>query len=184
MEQATQPTRPTASPEATLPGPDRAAYQHAARVRDEIVSRLTTVPRSDAVIGDPQGFMVRLNFGINDRSGVDQLGALCGLAPTVAAFGHWYEVRARFDDVQVVAEVLLDPAATTDATPPAPAPVAADEETDTTSATPAPADEDPDTITMRPTPAVVPLGSSVVFAPGVTTATPDTGTQGQPGGEQ
>ncbi len=174
MEQATQPTRPTASPEAMLPGPDRAAYQHAARVRDEIVSRLTTVPRSDAVIGDPRGFMIRLNFGINDRSGVDQLGALCGLAPKVVAFGHWYEVRATVDDVQVVAEVLLDPATTTDAS--APAPAAAAEETDTASAAPAPANEDPDTITMRPTPAVVPLGSSVAFAPGVTTTPDDTAT--------
>ncbi|WP_314411430.1 hypothetical protein [Streptomyces sp. DSM 40484] len=174
MEQATQPTRPTGSPETILPGPDRAAYQHAARVRDEIVSHLTTVPRSDAVIGDPQGFMVRLNFGINDRRGVDELGELCGLAPTVVAFGHWYEIRATVDDVQVVAEVLIDPATTTtDATPPAP--TAAAEETDPTSTAPAPADEetDPDTIGIRTAPAVLPLGSSVTFAPGVTT-TPHT----------
>ncbi|MEU4172152.1 hypothetical protein AB0F46_35375 [Streptomyces sp. NPDC026665] len=105
MEQATQTTEFTASPEAIDLPPERAAYQRACQVRDHLVARLHTVPRSDAVIGDAAGFMVKLNFGVDDCAGVDELGRLCTMVPTLT--GSWYEARVEIDDVPVIAEVLI-----------------------------------------------------------------------------
>ena len=145
MEQATQPTEPTAPPEARGLESDRAAYKRAWALADSIVDRLTTLPRSSAVVADLTGFQVRLNFGTNDPSGVVEFAALADTKAVRDQLGSglWLEARSIIDDIPVCAEVLLS------------LEVAAVFETDTM---PGPAPQD--TAPTEPTPVPVPVSLS------------------------
>lgn len=128
MDQATQPTTPTAS---TEPGPldsEHAAYQRAAELLHRIVGKLTVLPRTASVVGDLDGFRLRLNFGTNDPKGVLEFAAIADVEATRdhSSGGVWFEARATVEDVPVCAEVLLsDEAAAVfgeQTPPPAPGP--------------------------------------------------------------
>ncbi|MBE4790965.1 hypothetical protein [Streptomyces caniscabiei] len=107
MQQATQPTTPAAPSEVRES--DREAYRRASALKDRIVEQLATLPRSAAVVGELQGFSVRLNFGTNDSSGVLQFAKVAGIEAISAQerSGTWLEARTRIDDIPVCAEVLM-----------------------------------------------------------------------------
>ena len=107
MQQATQPTTPTAPSE--VKESDREAYRRASALKDRIVEQLATLPRSAAVVGELHGFSVRLNFGTNDSSGVLQFAKVAGIEAISAQerSGTWLEARTRIDGIPVCAEVLL-----------------------------------------------------------------------------
>ena len=113
--QATQPTTLTA------PLDDREAYRRASALKDRIVEQLATLPRSAAVVGELQGFSVRLNFGTNDSSGVLQFAKVAGIEAisTKEHSGTWLEARTSIDDIPVCAEVLMSNAAYEAFEPPA-----------------------------------------------------------------
>lgn len=107
MQQATQPTTPAAPPEDNET--EREAYRRTSALKDRIVEQLATLPRSAAVIGELQGFSIRLNFGTNDSSGVLQFAKVAGIEAISAQerSGTWLEARTRIDGIPVCAEVLL-----------------------------------------------------------------------------
>lgn len=107
MQQATQPTTPAAPPEDDEA--EREAYRRTSALKDRIVEQLATLPRSVAIIGELQGFSIRLNFGTNDSSGVLQFAKVAGIEAISAQerSGTWLEARTRIDGIPVCAEVLL-----------------------------------------------------------------------------
>lgn len=158
MEQATQLTTPTASSGTRAQDPDRAAYKRAVTLADSIVGQLATLPRSAAVTGDLQGFSVRLNFGINDSTGVRQFADFAGIEviSSKSGDGLWLEARTRIEGVPVCAEVLMSSEA-----------AAAFEQQ---AETPLPPAQDP-----QPAPAPMPLGESVTAIVPVIPSTPAAG---------
>ncbi|MFC8521136.1 hypothetical protein [Streptomyces sp. NPDC057257] len=132
MEQATQATTPTASPEPIPPTAERAAYKHASAVLDRIVAKLDSLPRTAAVVGDLTGFRLRLNFGTNDPAGVLEFATVADVETKRDEIGSgvWMEARATVEGVPVCAEVLLSVEAAavfeqqTQTPNPAPAPAA------------------------------------------------------------
>ncbi len=156
MEQATQPTTPTASPESRGPDVERQEYQRASALMDRIVGQLTTLPRSAAVVGDLTGFRLQLNFGTNNPRGVLEFAATTD-APTLRDVDHdrvWFEARTTIEGIPVCAEVLLSPEAAavfeTQTPPPHPAP---------TGTLPVPA------TVVQPEPVIVPIEPATVPAP-------------------
>lgn len=109
MEQATQATTPAASNEPRALAPERAAYQLATKLLDRIVGKLSTLPRQAAVIGDLDGFRIRMNFGTNDPRGVLEFAAFADVEACRdhSGAGVWLEARATIEDIPVCAEVLL-----------------------------------------------------------------------------
>ncbi|MFF5004653.1 hypothetical protein ACFY3G_17700 [Streptomyces phaeochromogenes] len=89
--------------------PERAAYRLASAVAFNLVEQLPTLPRSVAVVGDLLGFIVRLNFGTNDATGVMEFAAHAGVeaVSSISGHGRWLEAQALVNDVPVRAEVLL-----------------------------------------------------------------------------
>ncbi|MEU1276507.1 hypothetical protein [Streptomyces sp. NPDC005799] len=108
MDQATEATTTTASTPTTLER-EHAAYQRAAQLLDRIVGKLTVLPRQAAVVGDLDGFRLRLNFGTNDPKGVLEFATIADVEASRdhSAGGVWFEARATIEDIPVCAEVLL-----------------------------------------------------------------------------
>lgn len=112
MDQATQtatPTAATASFNAEMLTSEHAAYQRASALLDRIVGKLTILPRLAAVVGDLDGFRIRLNFGTNDPRGVLEFAALADVEASRdhSAGGVWFEARSTIEDIPACAEVLL-----------------------------------------------------------------------------
>lgn len=167
MEQATQPTTSTASPESRGPDAERQEYQRASALMDRIVGQLTTLPRSAAVVGDLTGFRLQLNFGTNDPRGVLEFAATTDTATTRDADTDrvWFEARTIIEGIPVCAEVLLSPEA------------AAVFETQTPRPNPTPTavvQPEPVIVPIEPAtaPVPVPLGASVIAVTPAVAVTP------------
>jgi hypothetical protein len=152
VEQATQPTTPTAPPEATeprLPGP---TLKQAHAVAGVIIGQLTTSPRSVDTKREITGEHSVTIFWSGDVSGVRALAAWRGatwkLVPSDTSAATYAETRLRIDGVEVWAWALL----TREEAAAAERLLTADQATTPTD--PAPAAE--------PTAVPVPLGESVV----------------------
>jgi hypothetical protein len=120
VEQATDttapaPTTPSASTEPAALSLERQAYQCATDLLDRIVGQLNTLPRQAAVIGDLNGFRIRMNFGTNDPKGVLEFAAIADVQASRdhGTFGVWFEARATIENIPVCAEVLLSAEAAT-----------------------------------------------------------------------
>lgn len=169
MDQATQPTSPTASPEIRAPQ-DRQAdlFDHAATLAAWDFRQLTTRPYATELTEDfPTGYQIHLKFRSNDVAGLLQFAELVDSPVTRATtdFGVHLDVYARIQNVLLRGSALLSygEAARLDEKSPRPHPPAAAAE--------------PETVTVQP----APLGSSITaHVPAVT----DTGAQDEPGGGQ
>jgi hypothetical protein len=111
MQQATQPTTPTAPPEATeprLPGP---TLRQAHAVAGVIIGQLTTSPRSVDTKREITGEHSVTIFWSGDVSGVRALAAWRGatwkLVPSDTSAATYAETRLRIDGVEVWAWALL-----------------------------------------------------------------------------
>ncbi|MGW0566135.1 hypothetical protein [Streptomyces tauricus] len=170
MQEATDQTTPAAPPEARAVQPrDRQAdaFDHAAALVAWYFRRLSTKPYSTELTEDfPIGVTAHLKYRDGQADAVLQFAEIAGVPVNRAttAFGLHLEVYVRYDSVLMRASTLVlhgKPWPPDEQSAPPNPP------TDTTATA---ADETPDTIGMRPAPEAMPLGSSVVFAPGVTTA--------------
>ena len=76
---------------------------------DRIVAKLNTLPRQAAVVGDLNGFRLRLNFGTNDPRGVLEFAAIADVETSrdEQRSGVWMEARAVIEGIPACAEVLL-----------------------------------------------------------------------------
>lgn len=110
MEQVTQPTTPTASPEARTPDPQRLAFQHAHMVTGDIVNRLAVQPFAVEIQEDfPSGWRIHLKFRSSQTDGLLDFARLVTVPVTTAVteFGAHVECLARLEDVELRASALL-----------------------------------------------------------------------------
>ncbi|MEW2567694.1 hypothetical protein [Streptomyces sp. NPDC047070] len=152
MQQATDQTRVTASPEIEAPQ-DRQAdlFDHAASLAAWYFRQLTGRPYATELAEDfPTGYQVHLKFRSNDVAGLLQFAELVDAPVTRATtdFGVHLDVYARIQNVLLRGSALLScgEAARLDAKSPRPNPLA-----DATT--------EPETVTVQPAPEVLPLGS-------------------------
>lgn len=110
MEQATQPTTPTAPVEAREPAPQRLAFQHAHMVTGDIVNRLAVQPFAVEIQEDfPSGWRIHLKFRSAQTAGLLDFARMLTAPVTTAVtqFGVHVECLARLGDVELRASALL-----------------------------------------------------------------------------
>lgn len=110
MQQATQPTMPTAPVEAREPDPQRLAFQHAHMVTGDIVNRLAVQPFAVETEQDfPSGWRSHLKFRSDNAAGLLDFARMVKAPVTTAVtqFGVHVECLARLDKVELRASALL-----------------------------------------------------------------------------
>jgi hypothetical protein len=113
VEQATQATTPTASPESSVLNDPRAAYKRVAGIAQRIIDRLTTVMPNAVEVYREGTYGIRLHFGLGLTAGrgVLEVARIADVEATrdatMAGTEAWIECRANVEGVHLVARALL-----------------------------------------------------------------------------
>lgn len=156
MEQATQPTTPTAPSETRASADEQTAFQRAAAVAADIVGPLYPEPFSVRIEADwPAGWRVCLVFRDDTAQGVYELATRLRVPVTEATIdnGVHLDVCTRVKGIEVCGAAFVSPAQA--------AALRAEHATDEPDPSDGPASDADSTVTVLPTPEVAPLGASV-----------------------